>query len=242
MRRLGQTPDGETIGQRIRRVRLARKLSQDALSVPGVSGAYISSIEAGQGEPSWKALRKLAERLGVTAEYLETGLEVPQAAERALQLADAELELRVGHDLDRAERALTAIVGEGTRDATGGRALAALGLLAARRGSNAEAIRNLEAAIATGFVRPESRSDVFEGLAAAYVATNRTGAAIELLERCLAAVDEPALQLRYRTFLGTTLATAGSLNRARDELAVATEEAERYAAPGARVLVYWSQA
>src|SRR2546423_14920390 len=125
MRRLGQTPDGETRGQRIGRVRLARKLSQDALSVPGVSGAYISRIEAGQREPSLKALRKLAERLGVTAEYLETGLEVPQAAERALQLADAELELRVGHDLDRAERALTAIVGEGTRDATGGRGLGA---------------------------------------------------------------------------------------------------------------------
>src|SRR2546423_10930205 len=153
MRRLGQTPDGETIGQRIRRVRLARKLSQDALSVPGVSGAYISRIEAGQREPSLKALRKLAERLGVTAEYLETGLEVPQAAERALQLADAELELRRGHDLGRAEGALTAIVGEGTRDATGGRALATLGILSGRRGRKTGASPKLEAALAAGIVQ-----------------------------------------------------------------------------------------
>jgi len=63
----------ETIGQRLRRLRLERGLSQRELSAPGVSYAYISRIEAGTRQPSVKALRKLAPKLGVSTEYLETG-------------------------------------------------------------------------------------------------------------------------------------------------------------------------
>jgi transcriptional regulator with XRE-family HTH domain len=63
----------ETVGQRLRRLRLERGLSQRELSGPGVSYAYISRIEAGERQPSVKALRKLAEKLGVSPDYLETG-------------------------------------------------------------------------------------------------------------------------------------------------------------------------
>src|SRR5437660_8781291 len=50
----------ESIGQRLRRLRLERQLSQRELSSPGVSYAYISRIEAGARRPSVKALRQLA--------------------------------------------------------------------------------------------------------------------------------------------------------------------------------------
>lgn len=63
----------EPISKRLRRLRNERGLSQRDLSSPGVSYAYISRIEAGSRIPSVKALRKLAEKLDVTAEYLETG-------------------------------------------------------------------------------------------------------------------------------------------------------------------------
>ena len=63
----------ETIGERLKRLRLERKLSQRDLSQPGVSYAYISRVEAGASNPSVKALRLLAGELGVTAEYLEFG-------------------------------------------------------------------------------------------------------------------------------------------------------------------------
>ena len=63
----------ETVGQRLRRLRTARGLSQRQVSSPGVSYAYISRIEAGSRTPSVKALRMLAEKLGVPAEYLEYG-------------------------------------------------------------------------------------------------------------------------------------------------------------------------
>ena len=68
-----QTP--ESIGERLKRLRLAAGLSQRELASPGVSYAYISRIEAGTRQPSVKALRKLAERLGVSAGYLELGVE-----------------------------------------------------------------------------------------------------------------------------------------------------------------------
>lgn len=63
----------ETIGQRLRRLRTERQLSQRELSSPGVSYAYISRIEAGTRNPSVKAIRMLAGKLGVPEDYLEYG-------------------------------------------------------------------------------------------------------------------------------------------------------------------------
>jgi transcriptional regulator with XRE-family HTH domain len=59
--------------ERLRRLRTARGLSQRELSSRGVSYAYISRIEAGSRNPSVKALRMLAAKLGVPEEYLECG-------------------------------------------------------------------------------------------------------------------------------------------------------------------------
>jgi transcriptional regulator with XRE-family HTH domain len=63
----------ETVGARLRRLRVEHAFSQRDLASPGVSYAYISRIEAGTRTPSLKALRKLAAKLDVTALYLETG-------------------------------------------------------------------------------------------------------------------------------------------------------------------------
>src|SRR5439155_18945859 len=63
----------ETIGQRLRRLRQERGLSQRELSEPGISYAYVSRIEAGARNPSEKALRALAAKLDVTPLYLESG-------------------------------------------------------------------------------------------------------------------------------------------------------------------------
>lgn len=63
----------EPIGARLRRLRLAAGLSQRDLEEPGVSYAYISRIESGARNPSAKALRKIADKLGVTPAELEFG-------------------------------------------------------------------------------------------------------------------------------------------------------------------------
>jgi transcriptional regulator with XRE-family HTH domain len=239
------TPDEETVGQRIRRLRLARGMSQRQLASKGVSYAYLSRIEAGQRTPSVKAIRLLATRLGVSADYLETGSEA--AKEREMRLREAELEIRLGRDLALAERKLAALIAGELDEPTAARAHAALGMLAAGRADNATAVREFEEAVEAGSLRPESRADVFEALAAAYVAIGDPYKATALLQRCIAAVDEHApddvtAHVRYRTFLGTTYSAIGDLPRARAILAEATERAEGYEAPSARVVLYASLA
>ena len=76
----------ETIGQRLRRLRHERGLSQRELAGPGVSYAYISRIEAGARRPSVKALRMLASKLRVSADYLETGSEIRDTIQPMLSL------------------------------------------------------------------------------------------------------------------------------------------------------------
>jgi transcriptional regulator with XRE-family HTH domain len=124
----------ESIGKRIRRLRLERGLSQRKVTGPGVSYAYVSRIESGQREPSLKAIRTIAKRLGVDPELVETGEPIPASRRRALKVADAELALRVGLNTDEAEDALKQALAERRDDVSGARGLAALGLLAARRG------------------------------------------------------------------------------------------------------------
>jgi transcriptional regulator with XRE-family HTH domain len=237
----------ETIGARVRRLRQARGMSQRALSGPGISYAYVSRIEAGQRNPSLKAIRLLARRLGVTPEYLETGSKIPAAKEQELRIADAELELRLGRDVDRAEATLTALIDQQPGSSIEARARAALGIFAERRGDNAQAVRQLEAAIATSQVTPESRSDVYETLARTYLATGAPSKAVLLLEECLERVTDQApedstLQVRYRTFLGATYSAIGQLDRAREFLADAVKLSQDHSMTSARVVLYWSLA
>jgi transcriptional regulator with XRE-family HTH domain len=65
----------ETIGKRVKRLRLERGLSQRELAdtLNRVTYAYVSRIEADTRTPSLRTLRELAKRLGVTTLYLETG-------------------------------------------------------------------------------------------------------------------------------------------------------------------------
>jgi transcriptional regulator with XRE-family HTH domain len=57
----------------VRQRRQSLGLSQRDLSEPGISYAHISRIEVRVRTPSVKALRKLAPKLGVSVEWLETG-------------------------------------------------------------------------------------------------------------------------------------------------------------------------
>ena len=101
----------ETVGQRVRRLRKARGLSQRDLSAPGISYAYVSRIEADTRTPSVKALRQIANTLGVTVEHLETGEPTPTE----LGIAEAGLDFTT---LTKAEvAAIRAAAAQGARDA-----------------------------------------------------------------------------------------------------------------------------
>src|SRR4051812_14402611 len=164
-------PGVETVGQRLRRLRRERGLSQRELASPGVSYAYISRIEAGARRPSVKALRRLAPKLGVSVEYLETGRDLTDRDQRELRLAEAELTLRLEQDSSDAEAEFSALLTEAQAagDAeTAARARAGLGELADRRGDFATAIGELEQVRAAGVLSPLTHADIYATLARAY--------------------------------------------------------------------------
>ena len=176
----------ETIGARLKRLRLGRGLSQRELSSKGVTYAYISRIEAGARTPSVKALRMLAAKLGVTVEYLETGREIGEAEQRELKLSDAELELRLGADGARhAEMKLRQVHEESLRAGdrvSAARALFALGFSAAHRGNHLDAVERLEAALDQHRAAPHLRPDVYATLGQSYAALGAAERAVTLFE------------------------------------------------------------
>jgi len=237
----------ETVGERLRRLRVAQGLSQRELAAPGVSYAYISRIEAGARRPSVKALRKLAAKLGVSPDYLETGSHLSSAEERDLRLTDLELRLRLDDEaapFADVEALLTESLAAGDALAAA-RARIMLGLGAARRGDNAAAIANLEDAIASGHADPTVRPDVHATLGRAYADAGDPRKAAELFERGLEetthdAPEDFTAQVRYATYLSYALTDLGELERARTVVQEALRRGERVTDPYTRVRLYWS--
>src|SRR5580765_8334976 len=241
----------ETIGERLKRLRVERGLSQRALADHGVSNAYISRLEIGDRNPSMKALRVLARRLGVTPEYLETGCEHPESELRAIKLGEAELLLRLDDDFAVAERLLNEVLAEARasgdeHDAV--RARMMLGQAAADRGDHEAAIGHLEAAAAEQWVTPLLYPDVFATLGHSYISAGRGAqAAVDLFTRALdelkaASPTNASSVVRFATYLSFALSDLGDLEGAR----AAVDEGLRYteAADDAytRIRLYWSNA
>jgi transcriptional regulator with XRE-family HTH domain len=238
----------ETIGRRLKRLRLERGMSQRELAAPGVSYAYISRIEAGTRQPSVKALRRLAVKLGVSAEYLETGSQLAPAGERELKLTDLELAVRLG-DSHGAQAPLEALLAEAVAAGDSDAALrtrVALAIIAKETGDFSRMVTLLEDAIADKPFAPIEHMELYGHLGFAYSASGRPEAAVELYERCLDAVREQgaaaSLEARYATILSYALSDSGDLARAEAVVQTALERAGDAEDSYTRVRLYWSLA
>jgi transcriptional regulator with XRE-family HTH domain len=236
---------GETIGERLKRLRLERGYSQRELAAPGVSYAYISRIEAGTRQPSVKALRRLAVKLNVSADYLERGSDLDPEAERELRLSDLELAIRLGEwdGIDAPlQAALDEAVAAGDRAATL-RGRVALATLAQERREHARAAELLEAALHDEPFAPVDRFDIYANLGRAYTEAGRPQEAVELFERCIEACEgDPTTETRYAVLLSYALSDMGELARAEDVVRRALDRVEDSADPYMRVRLYWSMA
>lgn len=196
-----------------------------------------------------KALRQLAKKLGVSADYLETGSDLSDIAQRELRLADAELALRLADEPTEAEAKLRALLAESTESGdlpSAARAQTALGLAALWQGRYDEAVAQLEGALETSSFHPAANGDVYASLARAYAATGATDRAVSLLEDCLREIDntapDDALYVRFAGYLSAALTDAGELTRAESVTREAMERARNVSDPYTRVRVYWSLA
>ena len=245
-----QTSGPESIGQRLRGLRLERELSQRELASPGVSYAYISRIEAGARRPSVKALRQLARKLGVSVEYLETGSDLRDVDKRELRLADAELELRLADDPAKAQSVFQEILDEAVAagdSPSALRARIAIGVAEARAGNNTAAAQRLEEAIGSNLLAPSQRPDVYATLGQCYAALGQPQRAVDLFESCLARVAEESPedttnQVRFSTYLSYAVSDLGDLGRAEAVLEDALAQTDQVTDPYTRVRLYWSLA
>jgi transcriptional regulator with XRE-family HTH domain len=241
-----QSQAGETIGQRLKRLRLDRHLSQRELAAPGVSYAYISRIEAGTRQPSVKALRRLAAKLGVSADYLETGSDLDAGSARELRLADLELAVRLGEWND-VEGPLNDVLADALSvgdQPLALRARVALASIALERGEFASTISLLEAAVAGEPFSPVERFEIYANLGRAFAASGQPERAAELFENCLDGVKsaggDASIEARYATLLSYALSDMGEIGRAEEVVRSALERVDDTADPYMRVRLYWS--
>ena len=238
--------EGETVGQRIRRLREERRLSQLSLSGPGVSNAHISRIEAGTRQPSLEALRHIAHKLGVPVEYLEHGLDLTRREEFELALDDLELRIRLGSDTESVEHDAEALIRragrEGELDLVA-KARVALGMANAASGRLTEAIVELETACSHPLIRPELYPDVYASLVACYRRSGRFDEAVVVCEHTLAqtAPENAPLRMLLATHLSHALSDLGEFERAREVLEEHAGDFER-SDPYAQARMHWSLA
>jgi transcriptional regulator with XRE-family HTH domain len=212
--------ENETVGQRVRRLRKARHLTQVDLSGPGVTNAHVSRIETGDRQPTLGALRQIARKLGVPAEYLEHGIDVTTREELELTLTDIELRVRLEADTESVERDAKALVtraeSEGEPDVVA-RARATLGMALASSGRLADAILELEAAAQHPLIRPELFPDVYTTLIASYRQSGRSDEAVVACERTLdqVAPENGPLRMLLATHLSHALSDLGEFERAK---------------------------
>jgi len=244
------TPE-ESIGERLLRLRREKGLSQLKLAGPGVSTAHISRIESGKRQPSVKAIRLLARGLGVSPEYLETGSDIRASDSLELRLIEAEVQVRLGDDLDMALRTLLDVHAEASRTGEpvlGARALVGLGLVAATGGNHAEAARFLEQAVESGNLDPATHPDVFVTLGRMYWMLDRYERAAAFLEDALEHLENRPLEeiatarATLMTYLSYALSSLGEFARARELLLRVHEEQEQSADPYSQARLHWSLA
>ncbi|GAA4518804.1 hypothetical protein GCM10023191_093470 [Actinoallomurus oryzae] len=87
-------PSQESLGERIRNLRLRRNMSQAQLAWPELSDSYVSLIESGKRTPAPSMVALLARKLDCSAAYLTTGVteEAMNGLQETLRYAKIALE------------------------------------------------------------------------------------------------------------------------------------------------------
>lgn len=240
----------ESIGDRLRRLRLEHGLSQREIASRGVSNAYISRIEAGTRTPSVKAIRKLAEKIGVTPEYLELGIDATPREDRELRALRAELALRLDDDADTAAQLLGAVVEDAEREGdvrAATRARLLLGLAAGRRGAHQQALDQLLPLIKSVRLEPASYPELYIAASRCLCSLDRQNEAAEFLRNALANVEElagpgSALAAAFASELASLLNQSGRREEATRLLTRTLALAERPREPWERARVFRAQA
>lgn len=245
-------PEAETIGERVRRLRVEQGKSQREIEGPGADHAHISRVEAGQRRATERFLTTVAKNLGVSVDYLRHGEEGSGSERRRAELDDVELRLRLDPAADRANliEALRELHADAVVNGDFGvvrRCRLLIGCSASDRGEHATAVRELERVVNQGWVTPLGEPDVYLSLGRSLAAVGRADDAVALFEKCLESIQQQAPQdqvafVRFSTYLSYALVDAGEIRRAKKVLWTAISRAEGLDDTSSLVRLYYSRA
>jgi tetratricopeptide (TPR) repeat protein len=233
--------DPAAVGRRLRDARERAGLSQRQLSFEGCSPAYISRIEAGERIPSLQLLREMGRRLGVSEDWLATGLDRDLLAEDRT-LLDAEIALRFA-ELDSAEQLYSKALENATTNVERARSLAGLGQIAFERGDPRRAVQRLEQALSVSGVDAADQPSLADTLGRAYAMLDDLEPAIRLfrhsLERANQRKNSPEA-VRFGVLLANAYIDRNEFEQAREVLEETVGKAENARDPLFRARIYWS--
>ncbi|HET9829006.1 MAG TPA: helix-turn-helix domain-containing protein [Nocardioidaceae bacterium] len=236
-----------TIGTRVRELRIAKGLSQQALAGDGISAGYVSLIESGKRTPSGKAVQRLAERLGVPVDQLlEVG--APAAEHARLEANFARLSLANGNPAE-AVRTLSAIRFQELDSGAAGEASLVLAEALQETGDLDRAVGVLEALIER--CRREQSwvvlASAATALAAMYIESGDTSHSAATARAALDEVEAAGLEgtddhIRLGSVYVWALVEGGDLLFAARRVELLIDVAERLGSMRARGSIYWNAA
>ncbi len=227
------------LGTRLRSARETAGFSQRQLAFDGCTAAYISRLEAGARVPSLQMVNELAVRLGVSSQWLATGVDASFA--EPTDLLEAEVALRIG-DVDEAERLYRARLQPG--DPCRAAAIAGLGQIAFRAERFEQAIELLSEALALNGGKALADPSAVDSLGRAFARTGDRESAISVFRTAVTeaqAADASVENMRFTILLANALIDNGAHGDAERLLAGVISLAAELQDPIASARVYWSQ-
>ena len=232
------------MAERMRNLRAGAGLTKTSLARPKYTVSFVSQIEAGRRRPSPEALEFFAKQLGVSAQYLATG--VPEDLERDLRfrLQEAEHSLLQDEAAAAAETLLSirARAAEYGLEAIKQRALVLLGEARVRQGKTHEAIELLEEARGGDLSDHDEGSAVW-ALARAYRALGDLAYAVDVVESFLRKGErgplDPTVAAQLQSVLVSIYFERGDITRASRAAERAVAAAKQGASTEIRAEAFW---
>ena len=221
---------GLRLGERLRQLRVAAEMTQTELAGERFSKEYVSQIERGKTKPTPETIRWLAERLGVDAGFLASGVSADERGrvDAGLARADALLEARRNEEaLAEFDSIRSAVLATGMQELEA-RLLSGEATVRMRLGEVREAIALLERArgLSEGSAFSDvERADILFRLGVARFKLNSIQTAIGLFDEALKIAERceiPSDQLR-----SNILAWRSRCYQRRRDLEAAREDVER---------------
>lgn len=231
--------DPAAVGRRLREARERSGLSQRQLSFLGCSPAYISRIEAGDRIPSLQLLREMGRRLGVSEDYLATGME---RGDEMAGLMEAELAMRLDEP-EEAGKIFADALERAVSSEERARALAGLGQLAFRDAKPREAISRLEEARRVAPDHLAEHPAWADTLGRAYSMLDNMEAATAIFRESLESAEQrndPVESVRFGVLLANALIDTGKFAEAERLLERTVELAPNSRDPIFRARLFWS--